>query len=166
MISPQGIFSTMAEARPASPTLPAGIVGTLVNNTGNKTIVLHVTTGASPILTWAVGNGFWDIATSLNWKKFGISTNYHEGDSVQFDDTASGTSPITVTLNTTVNPANVAAINAVKSYTITGSGVISGPNGVNVSGADSLALATSNTYTGGTLVSAPGQLNINNGGDG
>src|SRR5258705_258695 len=71
---------------------------------------------------------------------------------------------IILTLNTTVNPANVAAINAAKSYIITGSGAISGASGVNVSGAGSLTLATSNTYTGGTLVSAPGQLNINFGG--
>lgn len=156
-------YTTISGTPPTTPTLPAGITGTLVNDTGNQTILLHVTTGASPITSWAVGNGVWDIATSLNWKKFGISTNYHDGDSVQFDDTASGTSPITVTLNTTVNPTNVSAINAAKRYTITGSGAISGSSGVSVSGAGSLTLATSNTYSGGTLVSAPGQLNINNG---
>jgi fibronectin-binding autotransporter adhesin len=159
-------YTTISGTPPTTPILPAGIVGTLVNNTGSNTIVLHVTTGASPILTWAPGNGVWDLAASLNWKEFGITTNYQDGDSVQFDDTASGSSPITVTLNTTVNPTNVAAINTAKSYTITGSGAISGPTGVNVSGAGSLTLATSNTYTGGTLVSAPGQLNINNGGNG
>jgi autotransporter-associated beta strand protein len=113
-----------------------------------------------------VGDGVWDINTTANWTKFGSASTYHEGDAVQFDDTASGTSPITVTLNTAINPGNVTAVNATKAYVISGPGMISGPTGVTVSGPGSLTLSNANTYTGGTTVTGPGQLNINYGGNG
>src|SRR5882762_746424 len=50
-------YKTTSGTPPTTPILPAGITGTLVNDTGNQTILLHVTTGASPILAWAAGNG-------------------------------------------------------------------------------------------------------------
>jgi autotransporter-associated beta strand protein len=145
---------------------PGGIDGYITNVVATKTIALVIHSTINPSLTWGVGNGLWDIATSLNWKKFGAVTSYHEGDAVTFDDSASGTSPITVTLNTTVNPASISAVNATKAYIISGTGAINGAIGLNVTAAGSLTLATTNTYTGGTTVSSPGQLNINYGGTG
>ena len=149
---------------PTAPAVPANVVATIVNNSAAHTLVLHVTSGPVSSLAWAIGNGIWDIGTTPNWKQNGSITTYQDGDSVQFDNTSSGTSPITVTLNTTVNPTNV-QVTGTKTYIITGNGNITGTEGVNVTGG-TLTLATSNTYTGGTSVTAPGQLNINYGGIG
>jgi autotransporter-associated beta strand protein len=115
---------------PASASLvylpSGGISGYITNIVATKTIALFINSSITPNDVWSVGNGLWDIGTSLNWKKFGSVTSYHDGDGVQFDDTASGTSPITVTLNTTVNPSVVAAVNATKAYVISGTGTIAG----------------------------------------
>lgn len=153
-------------ALPSSLSLPSGVSATIVNDSVGKNIVLHVTAGPSPNLSWGVGNGIWDINTTANWKQFNASTVYVDGNPVQFDDSATGTSPITVTLNTPVNPSAILAVNATKAYTISGTGAIGGSVPVSVIGAGSLTLSNANTYTGGTTVSAPGQLNINFGGDG
>ena len=48
------------------------------------------------------------------------------GDAVVFEDTKSGVSPITVTLNIAVNPLSVTVSNSTKDYTISGSGGIGG----------------------------------------
>ncbi|HEX3799928.1 MAG TPA: autotransporter-associated beta strand repeat-containing protein [Verrucomicrobiae bacterium] len=159
---------TLSGEPPTAPSqMPGNVTATIVNNTSARTIVLHVTSGPVPSLLWKVGNGFWDF-TSPNWLPSGsvTATDYQDGEPVQFDDTASGTSPITVTLNTTVNPSSITAINATKSYIISGTGAIGGSTGLSVSGTGGLTLATSNTYTGGTTVTGPGRLNINYGGDG
>ncbi len=164
---------TGAYSGPSSMSLvylpPGGISGYVTNIVATKTITLVINSSLTAPLTWGVGNGAWDIATSPNWRKFGVATTYHEGDSVQFDDSASGTSPIAVTLNTTVNPANVIASSVNKSYIISGPipgpGAISGPASVTVS-SGTLTLSNANTYTGGTTVTGPGQLNINYGGTG
>jgi fibronectin-binding autotransporter adhesin len=164
------IHYTGTYSGPASTSLVylpfGGTSGYITNIVATKTLALVINSTVNPSLTWGVGNGLWDIAISLNWKKFGVVTNYHEGDAVTFDDTASGTSPITITLNTTVNPASISAINNTKAYIISGTGAINGTVGLNVAAAGSLTLATTNTYTGGTAVSSPGQLNINYGGNG
>jgi autotransporter-associated beta strand protein len=158
---------TLSGTPPTTPSqLPGGVTATIVNNTGAKTIVLHVTSGPQPTLTWKVGNGAWDINNTANWTQFGASAKYQDGEAVQFDDSASGTSPIIVSLNTVVNPSTLTAINATKSYIVSGTGAIAGSAGVSVLGAGGLTLATTNTYTGGTTVTGPGLLNITYGGNG
>jgi autotransporter-associated beta strand protein len=156
---------------PATASLPAptflggssASAGSLVNNAGTKTISLVVTTSSvTAPLYWAVGNNTWDT-TSPNWKQSGAAADYSDGDAVIFDDTASGSSPITVTLSTTVNPLSVAFNNSAKNYTITGSGSIAS-GALNASGSGTVTLSGTNSYTGGSTISA-GQLNINNGGD-
>lgn len=145
-------------------TLPIGATATIVNNTGTKTLSLHVTTSTvTPRLLWSVGNGVWDTTTA-NWKQFGSSTHYTDGNLVGFDDSASGPFPITVTLNTTVSPGNV-QVNSTNGYTISGTGAISSSASVEKDGVGSLTLSGTNTYNGGTTVNA-GTLNINYGGDG
>ena len=99
--------------------------------------------------------------------RLAVLTNYTDNGTkdVVFDDTASGTSPILITLNTTLNqPKSVTANNATNAYTISGTGDINGPCVLTVKGGGSLTLSNANTYTGGTVVQA-GQLNINYGGD-
>jgi autotransporter-associated beta strand protein len=137
---------------------PVGVTATLVNNTNNKSIDLSVTADTSlTALTWAVGNSTWDTSTA-NWTNVpagGALTNYFDSDQVVFDDTASGASPITVTLSSTVNPTNVTANLNNKSYTISG-GTIAGSGSLTKSGTNTLTLtpATSHTYSGATIVAA------------
>jgi autotransporter-associated beta strand protein len=147
---------------------PGGISASIVNNTGNKSIDLQIVSTVNPPLKWLGGNGTWDTTTA-NWTQGGGPTLYTDDGTkdVLFDDSASGTSPIMITLNIAVNnPKSVTANNSTKAYVISGTGGINGTNSVTASGAGSLTLATTNTYTGGTFVASPGQLNINYGGTG
>ena len=146
--------------------LPSEVTAAYItNNATTKTIALVVTGSTyNAALYWAVGNAAWDVNSSSNWKSNSISVKYGDPDAVVFDDSASGSSPITVTLNTSVNPYIITANNNTKSYTITGSGTIAGTAALSLLNAGMLTLASTNAYSGGTTVSA-GQLNINNGGD-
>jgi fibronectin-binding autotransporter adhesin len=166
LIQYTGTLSGTPPTAPAS--LPPGTTATIVNNTGSKSIVLHVTSGVNPPVSWRVGNGVWDINTTPNWTQLGSPATYSPDNgtkSLLFDDTASGTSPITVTLNAVVHPAGVTANNTTKSYILSGNGAIDGSATFTKSGTGTFTLGTTNTYTGGTTINA-GQLNINYGGDG
>jgi fibronectin-binding autotransporter adhesin len=130
-------------------TLGGGNVGTAVS-ASSCVITLQpvVPTG----LLWAVGNGTWDVNNSANWKNLVGTTGlvYTNGVPVIFDDTATGTSPIALSLNTTVNPTSVTANLTNKNYTLSGTGAIAGPIGLTQNGSGTLTLATTNTYSGGT----------------
>jgi fibronectin-binding autotransporter adhesin len=150
----------------ATVTLSGGSAsGYVTNFTATKTISLVVTSSTyNPALYWRVGNGVWDINTSSNWTQFGNAVTYADGDAVIFDDSASGPSPITVSVNTTVNPLAITFNNmAPTNYTISGSRSISGSASLSLLGSGTATLNGTNTYTGGTVINA-GQLNINNGG--
>ena len=158
---------SVSGAAPTTATLPGYVSSSYITNiTATKTIALVVTGSTyNPALYWAVGNAAWDINTSFNWTQFASSVKYTDGSAVVFDDSASGSSPITVTLNTTVNPFSMTANNTTnKSYTIAGTGGIAGSSSVSLLGGGTFTLAGTNTYSGGTTLSA-GQLNLNNGGD-
>jgi autotransporter-associated beta strand protein len=138
--------------------------GSIVNNAGTKTISLVVTgSSITAPLYWAVASNTWDTTTP-NWKQSGAPADYTDGDAVIFDDSASGSSPITVTLNTTVNPTSVTFNNTAKSYALAGAGGITGSGVLALLGSGTVTLNGTNSYSGGTVISA-GQLNINNGGD-
>ncbi len=170
---PAGKYPLIAYGGSVSGTLPtvtsfpgpSGYPGYLSNSVPNKTIYLVLAASpVNPSYIWSVNSGSWDFI-SKNWKQFGgVLTNYQDPDAVQFDDTAPGPFPITVTLNTTVNPSAVAVVTT-NTYTFLGNGAIAGPGGITKSGLGKLTLSTTNTYSGGTTVQA-GQLNINYGGDG
>lgn len=102
-------------------------------------------------LVWAVGNGVWDITNSANWNNGVGSAVYQEtngiGSRVQFDDTATGTSPITITLDMQVQPRSITN-NSTKDYTITGVGSIAGSTGVTKEGSGTLTLSTYNPFVG------------------
>jgi autotransporter-associated beta strand protein len=149
-----------------SVTLSSGSAsGYLTNLAASKTIALVITSSTyNPALFWGVGSGVWDIGTTANWKQFGSPTHYTDGNAVIFDDSAAGPSPITVTLNTSVNPLSVTFNNAAPTnYTIAGTGSITGAGNLSLLGTGSVTLAGTNTYNGGTVINA-GHLNINNGG--
>ena len=69
---------------------------------------------------WAVGNGNWDTST-LNWKSLVTAgtTSYLENNPAAFDDSATGISPITVTLMGDRSPS-VLTNNSTKSYILAG----------------------------------------------
>jgi autotransporter-associated beta strand protein len=159
LIHYSGTFSGTA---PTAVALPGYCSGIITHNTATRTIALVVTSSSyDPALTWAVGDGVWDINSTANWKQSGNAVKFNNGNAVNFDDTASGISPITITLNTAVAPSGV-TVNSTKDHVIGGSGSISGTAGVNLLGTGTLTLANANTYSGGTVLSA-GQLNINHG---
>ena len=159
---------TLSGTVPTSVTLSGGSYGGyLTNQAAAKTISLVVTqSGFNPLLTWAVGNGLWNTTTK-NWTQFGIATNYLDPDGVLFNDTASGSSPITVTLNQTVNPQSAVVNNSAINYIISGSGALAGANGLSLTkdGTGTLTLSNANTFAGGTILNN-GTLSINYGGSG
>jgi fibronectin-binding autotransporter adhesin len=135
------------------------VLGYLSNNVANSSIDLVITNVDQPI-HWAVGNGAWDIATTANWiDNLGNSSDYlqsfGQGDNVVFNDSASGPSPVTAALNTTVTPGSVTVSNNAISYTISGSGNISGNAALTKTGSGTFVLGTANSFKGG--------LNVNGG---
>lgn len=138
--------------------LPSGVLGYLTNDTAT-TLSLVVTNSALP-LHWAVGDANWDLLGSLNWKdNNGATTSYQEasgvGYPVQLDDTASGTSPITVTLIANVAPSGVTVTNGSKNYILAGANAIGGGTPVTKLGSGTFTIQNNNTFTGG--------LNLNGG---
>lgn len=104
-----------------------------------------------PALSWAVGNGAWNLSTA-NWKDGnGNPATYSEvgglGNEVTFDDSASGVSPITVTLDGSVTPFAM-TVSGAKDYTITGAGGITGITRITKGGSGALTLGTANGYLG------------------
>jgi autotransporter-associated beta strand protein len=133
--------------------LPGGISGNLT--VSGNTLYLNVTanTGA---LTWNTASGTWDTTTS-NWLSGGVATAYADNvDSVTFDDAAGVIGNPTVTLNSTFSPAGMLMSSTNHSYTISGSGGISGNAALVLGPANTqtLTLSTSDSYTGGTVVNA------------
>ena len=150
--------------------LPPRVGALLSNDTAQANLYLVVTNINQPI-KWATNSSTWDINTSTNWvDSLGVATTYQQnlyGDQVLFEDAASGTSPITVTLNTNVIPGSV-TVNASKTYTISGNGAINGVSSLTKSGSGTLTLQTTNGFTGGIklnggLVSFSTLPNLGNG---
>ena len=139
-------------------SLPSGVVATIVTN-GNV-IALNVSAVAAPRWDGQV-NGVWDIGTTANWIELSTSAaaNYADGNAVLFNDSASGTT--SVTLGVTVSPAKVTVNNTNLSYSISGGGKISGATGLTKQGSGSLALNTANDYTGVTRLEG-GTVSVTN----
>ncbi len=152
--------------------LPFRISGTLDNNTVNTSVDLIDVQIETPKWSGAV-NSTWDITSdstgnsgaTANWLTSASlgSTRYVEAgagqiDSVIFDDSASGST--NVSLNTSVTPVSVTVNNSSQSYSITGTGAINGSGGISKSGTASLTLATANGFSGGVQLNG-GTLNVN-----
>jgi autotransporter-associated beta strand protein len=124
----------------------------------NKFVTLNIA-GDTPRWTgldgssWVVGstgaNSNWQLVTSAT------ATDYIAGDSVLFDDTATGTTNIDIS-SANVSPATVTFNNNSAFYTVSSSGGFGIASGlVTKNGSGTVILATANSYSGGT--------NINNG---
>jgi autotransporter-associated beta strand protein len=172
LISSTTAFSGTTFANFSLATLPLHSYGYLSNNTANLSIDLVITNVAEP-LVWTAGSSTWDF-TSSNWKdQMGNVAVYQQnngvGDSVLFQDAASGTSLITVTLNTNVVPASTTVSNSTKLYTLSGTGTIAGSGSFTKNGVGTLILGTTNTFTGGVylgggIVNFSSVTNLGNGG--
>jgi len=135
-------------------SLPLGIGANLIDDTVNKVLILNITSTA--VIRWdgEVAGGVWDVNTTTNWTDYatGLPAKYTTGAAVYFDDAALGTT--TVNLGVNVLPISVIVTNnIIPSYTITGTGSISGSTSLTKQGTNSLTLATTNNYTGATVIS-------------
>lgn len=137
---------------------PVRVEGQLVNNTLNGSIDLLIEEVLSNKWSGAV-DGDWDIDGKLNWRLSPTNTpsTYLQtevpGESVIFDDTATGTK--IVNLTTTLSPEAI-TVDTAQTYTFGGSGEISGPAGMIKRGVGSLVIGNSgsNAFTGAINIEA------------
>ena len=136
---------------------PNRVVADLVNNTGNTSVDLRVTSFDFPIWTGAL-DGAWALATQSAPKNWVLNSNnatrtdFQALDITTFTDLASNTN---VSINNgDVSPASVVFTNATKSYVIGGnSGGIAGTGTLTKSGAARVEISnTSNSFTGGVTI--------------
>ena len=151
---------------------PPGVAATLVNNTGNHSIDVNITSTPNE-LTWNGVNGTsWDLATA-NWTNTiaGGITVFQQytngsviaGDGVTFDDTLTNSSPqpTNITLNSTFYAFPV-LVNSTLPYSIGGAGGITGITSLVKSNTGSLTLLTSNSFTGGVFINDSGSIIVTN----
>jgi len=111
-------------------------------------------------LTWAsVSSSAWDVTNSVNWNIPGSSRLFYNGDNVLFDDTAGVVTNVTIASGISVQPGIVTNNSSTKSFTISGSGKISGPALLVKSGNSKLTISTANDFTGNIFVQG-GTLSI------
>ncbi len=162
-VSPPTAASYTVASVPVTKTLTGTIAGVKVANQTRYTITPSVTSGAggsvslsvsgnNASLTWAgaTGNSTWDVLNTSPWTGGGASNMFYQSDDVSFTD--SPASVYSVTLNSTVKPMSVTISNNTATYSISGTGKISGSTGLTKSGTGTATLATTNDYTGTTTV--------------
>jgi len=142
-------------------TLPSGVMATLVNN-GNY-LDLDIT--AVVVDVWSgLASSNWDIDSTVNWVNAGTLApiTYSDGDVVLFDDTALGST--NVTLVTNVAPGTLTFANNVLDYTLAGNGAINGAAHVTYNGLGVVTMETTNGYTGATILNGAngGMLVVSN----
>ena len=140
-------------------TLGTIVVGrtvlSLVDSSSSNLIAISLSTSAFPVWTGKASSD-WSLATEPNPKNWqlntgGGATDYLAGDTVVFDDTATGTTAVSV--SSTVLPASTTFNNSILSYTLTGSSGIGGAGSLTKNGsAGLLTIANTNAYTGGTFI--------------
>jgi autotransporter-associated beta strand protein len=138
-------------------SLPNGLVAYMSNNVANSSIDLVVVSAASILWTGSTNSvpvGIWDVGVTANWidPATSLPAAFSSGTSVRFDDSAPGTT--TITLAGEVAPGNTVISNETKAYSIAGVNAIAGTGRFIKEGAADLTLSTPNTYSGDTLISA------------
>ena len=146
---------------------PPRMVATLVEDIGNKALVLDVTaSGVSAQWTGALSSE-WSTATLAEPKNWvlsnspGTTTDFLSNDSVIFNDSATGN-----TVDISADDVSASAItfdNTDDDYTLTGSKGIIGAGILTKNGAGKLTVTNPNGYTGGTVITA-GTVEVGNGG--
>jgi len=144
----------------SAPTVALGILNGFVGylSFAGNTLLLNVTGTA---YKWSgANNGSWDLTTTNNWIQNGGPVIFKNGFPTLFDDTATGTT--SVTINDVVWPASLTVNNSFLAYRITSSSQydIAGSTGLTKSGNGWLTLAGgANAYTGVTTISG-GTLSV------
>ena len=153
---------------------PPGVAATLVNNTGNHSIDINISSTPN-LLAWNGVNGtLWNLTTA-NWTNIiaGGITVFQQytngsviaGDAVTFDDSLTNDlvnpQPTNITLNSTFYAFPV-VVNSTLPYSISGAGGITGITSLVKSNTGSLTLLTSNSFTGGVFINDSGSVIITN----
>lgn len=139
------------------------LVPTVDYGTGSNSSISVTFTGQAADILWTGStDNTWDSATN-NWSNGGLPDAFKNLDHITFDDTptSGNTSPV---LNFQAGPGSVKFLNNTKTYTVTGTGGITGTCDVEISGGGTVILATNNNYTGFTDVLGTSTLRIGNGG--
>jgi autotransporter-associated beta strand protein len=150
-------FSSFALGTPINPRVTASIQ----NNPGNQSIDLVIT--EVDFLKWTGStDGSWDTFTP-NWilSSSGLASTYSPGDFARFDDSAPGTTSLTIMSDP--SPGLVVVTNHGKDYLFGGFTGIGGSGGIIKQGSGKLTLANYfNSYTGGTVIQG-GTLQVGDG---
>jgi autotransporter-associated beta strand protein len=142
-------------------SLPPRVIANLQNNTGQ--VDLDVTATDFPVWTGALSSE-WStetLSSPKNWvlnSNNSVTTDYLEGDNVEFTDAATGTTTINISY-ANVFPTSVIFNNSVKNYTVTGTQAIAGTTGLTKMGSAQVTLGTSNTFSGPVSING-GTLSI------
>lgn len=103
---------------------------------------------------WVTSSGTAASGTA-DWKSAltGGATNFVQGDSVIFNDTAGASTTVNIS-GANVAPSAVTFDNNTLGYTLTGAYGIAGATSLTVNGSGAVTIANSNSYSGGTTVNA------------
>lgn len=161
-----GVTYELVSAGTFSASLSHFTLGTITGVTGRQAPALVSTASGIGLLVsgdnpkWSgLDNTNWVVGTTgpnSNWRLVTLNTptNYIEGDVVLFDDSAAGTSPVTVAISTAdVSPAVSNFNNSAKDYLINGPfGIAAGS--LNKNGSGNVTISSPNTMNGGITLNA------------
>lgn len=139
-----------------------GFIVSITNDTTAKKLELVYTAAPAPV-QWAVGDGNWDTTTA-NWVPLGggSATTYTEGALLaSFDDSASGTSPLTVILAANRTPG-IVTNNSTKNYIFAGNFSINSPQLIK-DGSSTMTLDNGSGNTFASVLIKNGTLQVGNG---
>jgi autotransporter-associated beta strand protein len=127
----------------------------LVSGSTNE-LALTISGAAGSDIWTGMNNGNWTVnvqSPNKNWTLNGSPTDFENGDSVTFDNSALGTTNVSIT-DAAVTPTSVTFNNSSLTYSVGGAGVITGGASLVTNGTGTVSISNNNTYTGGTTVNA------------
>ncbi len=134
-------------------TLPAGVNATLSEASGDLILTIN---SFNPIYQWTgATTNVWNLSSAnVNWTKSGLASAYLDAPNydVTFDDSAAGSTSINIAA--TVSPKSTTLDATAKTYTLAGSGKISGSGGLTKKGSSTVTVSTPNDYLGATSIDA------------
>jgi autotransporter-associated beta strand protein len=134
-------------------SLPAGVNASLSEASGDLVLTIN---SISPVYQWTgATNALWDTSpANVNWTKSGLASAYSDAPNYDavFDDSAPGSTAIDIAA--TVSPKSTTIDATAKSYTLAGSGKISGTGGLSKKGSSTVTVSTANDYIGTTSIDA------------
>jgi fibronectin-binding autotransporter adhesin len=139
------------------------LTGNVDYGTGSNSAITVTFVGVPANLVWTgATNNTWDVNTTQNWKNGVSSDTFFQQDNVTFDDspTSGNFSPV---LDFNALCGSVVFNNSSNTYTLTGTGGITGATQIQMTGSGTTILATNNSNSGQVTVSL-GTLQIGNGG--